>query len=372
MRKLATIRKIDRLSPIAGADKIELAHTGGWQCVVGKGQFKEGELAVFFEIDSALPANDERFAFLKDRCYKKWCLSDGTIVDECIRIKTARFKGEISQGLFMPMSDFEEELRLPDADFGFDMWPSEGTDVSDELNVRHFDEIAEVALQKTGKCCIAGNARGSFPSHLIPKTDEERLQNLTKYFTDPVISDMEFECTEKFDGSSVTFLYAPSADPEQPFHVCSRNLDLKESEDNIFWKMARKYDIEKKLAWAYEEMRDEIGIQAELVGPGVNGNKDQYTDHEIRVFRIRDIRNNKWLTSEARYMACKLFDLPHVKVFNEAWKVFKDFTCMEEFLEFVKGKTDRGHEREGMVWKSLDGTISFKVINNEYLLKQKD
>lgn len=372
MRKLATIRKIDRLSPITGADKIELAHTGGWQCVVGKGQFKEGELAVFFEIDSALPADDERYAFLKDRCYKKWCLSDGTIVDECIRIKTARFKGEISQGLFMPMSDFAEELRFPDADFGFDMWPLEGADVTDELNIRHYDEIAEVAMQKTGKCSIAGNARGNFPSHLIPKTDEERLQNLTKYFTDPVISEMEFECTEKYDGSSVTFLYAPSDDPEHPFHVCSRNLDLKEAEDNIFWKMARKYNIEEKLKWLYATNDEEIGIQAELVGPGVNANRDQYTDHEIHVFRIRDIKRNRWLTPNERQMACHILAIPHVKVIHENWKVFKEFTNIEEFLEFVKGKTDRGHEREGMVWKSKDGTISFKVINNEYLLKQKD
>lgn len=372
MRKLATIRKIDRLSPIEGADKIELAHTGGWQCVVGKGQFKEGELAIFFEIDSALPANDERYAFLKDRCYKKWALSNGTIVDECIRIKTARFKGEISQGLFMPMDAFDAELSFPDEELGFNMWPPEGTDVTDELNIRHYDEIAETAMAKTGKCSLAGDAKGHFPSHIIPKTDEERLQNLTKYFTDPVISEMAFECTEKFDGSSITMFYDPVDYPEDPFQVCSRNLALKDTAGNKFWQMAKIYDVEQKLRKFYELDGVCIGIQAELVGPGVNGNRDQYTDYEIRVFRIRDIQAKRWLTPDERQMFCQLFELPHVKVMVDNWKVFQDFHSMEEFLEFVKGKTDRGHEREGMVWKSIDGTVSFKVINNDYLLKQKD
>ena len=356
MRKLATIRQIDAIIPIDGAEKIELAQTGGWQCVVGKGQFKPGESAVFFEIDSALDPNDQRFAFLKDRCYKAWKLSNGDLIDECIRIRTIRCMGHISQGLFMPLSEFPE--------IESENW----FDLTELLKVRHYDEVKEHAEIVGGKAKIAGAAKGNFPTHLVPKTDEERLQNLTEYFER--MKDVEFECTEKFDGSSATFGYCEQLEGDK-FFVCSRNLMLKDEEANLFWAMARKYEIQKMLEEVHSNLGMDIAIQAELVGPGVNNNRDMYTDHEIRVFRIYDIGNQQWLHPEERRELCDLYNLPHVKVIKDHWKVFQELTTMDAFIEFVKGKTDRGHEREGMVWKSIDGTVSFKVINPEYLLKEK-
>lgn len=356
MRNLVTIREIDSITPIEGADKIELAHTGGWQCVVGKGQFTPGEAAVFFEIDSALPANDERYAFLRDRCYKAWKLSNGELIDECLRIRTIRCMGNISQGLFMPLSEFPELQVKADGD------------LTALLGVRHFDEVKEHAEIVGGKAQLAGNSRGNFPSHLVPKTDEERLQNLTKYFE--TMKDVEFECTEKFDGSSVTFGYYGGYDEGQQFFVCSRNLMLKDEGENLYWAMARKYNVEEILK-KYHDNGIDLAIQAEVVGPGVNNNRDQYTDHEIRVFRIYNITRQEWFTPALRWDLCECMQLPHVKVIKRNWQVFRELTTMEDFLEFVKGKTDRGHEREGMVWKSRDGRVSFKVINNDYLLKEK-
>ena len=70
MRKLASIEKVRKVEPIEGADRIELAHVLGWQCVVNKGQFKEMDTAVYFEIDSFLPIRPE-FEFLRKSCYKK-------------------------------------------------------------------------------------------------------------------------------------------------------------------------------------------------------------------------------------------------------------------------------------------------------------
>ena len=93
MRALATVRRIGKITPIDGADRIKLAHVDGWQCVIAANDFMEGDTAVFFEIDSALDPNDERFSFLKDRCLKEWKTSAGVLIDSCIRIKTCRFKG---------------------------------------------------------------------------------------------------------------------------------------------------------------------------------------------------------------------------------------------------------------------------------------
>jgi len=357
MRKLATLRKIDAIIPIDGAEKIELAQTGGWQCVVGKGQFKPGESAVFFEIDSALDPNDQRFAFLKDRCYKAWKLSNGDLIDECIRIRTIRCMGHISQGLFMPLSEFPE--------IESENW----FDLTELLKVRHYDEVKEHAEIVGGKAQLAGQARGSFPSHLVPKTDEERLQNLTQYFE--TMQDVEFECTEKFDGSSLTALYYDGYDENERFSVCSRNLMLKDTEGNLFWEMARKYELERHLRQYFELTGDCLAVQGEIVGPGVNGNRDQYTEHELRIFRIYNITQQEWLRPAIRQELAFAWSIPHVKVIRPRWKVFQDLKTMDDFLNFVQGKTDRGHDREGMVWKSMDGSVSFKVINPEYLLKEK-
>ena len=356
MRKLASIRIIEKISPIEGADKIELAHTGLWQCVVSKNQFKVGEKAVFFEIDSALPVEDLRYEFLKTRCLKRW--SKGPrLLKEVIRIRTCKFKGEISQGLFMPLSSYPE-LTLEEQTVGFNL--------TEKLKVLHYDEIAEHMFLLNRKAQLSGDQKGPFPS-FIPKTDEERLQNLPEYFTEKL--DVEFECTEKFDGSSLTIFYAPTIRACDPFGVCSRNFELKinETSNNNFVAMAKELDLENKL----KNLNLDIAIQGELVGPGINSNRDFYEDYDYRVFRIYDCKNRKFLPPLERRNLCERLNLKHVKIIKDNWKVFQDFKTFNDFLEFVQGKTDRGYEREGMVWKSIDGFTSFKVINNQYLLNEK-
>lgn len=366
MRKLATIRLVDDVLPIENADRLEQAVIGGWRVVVGKGEFKKDDKVIFFEIDSALPVDDARYDFLKERCLKRW-MNHGELILETIRIKSIKLRGVISQGLVMPVSLFPEVL-------GYYV----GDDVTEVLKVQHYDELAEKCGRIQGVCKIAGNAKGNFPIHLLDKSDEERIQNLSEYF-DGRFEEEEFEVTEKFDGSSATYIYAPEVRPEDPFYVCSRNLELKEEEGNLYWDIAKEYDILNKLKSFYEETSDsgkthvQIAIQGEIVGPGVNKNRDQYTKHEFRIFRIVDVGTRECFVPEAAYLAAYTMKLPYVKIIRNRFKAFKELKTMEGFLEFVKGKTDRGHEREGMVFKSnKSGEIHFKVINNDYLLKEKD
>lgn len=242
-----------------------------------------------------------------------------------------------------------------------------GTDVTELLNVKHYDELAEEHDRITGRAKIAGNAKGNFPTHLVPKTDEERLQNLPEYF-DGRFREVPFEITEKFDGSSATYIYAPNARPDDPFFVCSRNLELKEESGNLYWEIAYKYRIFDAL----ESLRDKVGydiaIQGEIVGPGVNGNRDLYTEHEFYVFRIYNVTEGKWLRPDARRAMCASTGIPHVRVFGTC-PIFNTLKTMDDFLRMVEGKTARGNERGGLVFKSMDGSVSFKVINNKYLLK---
>jgi RNA ligase (TIGR02306 family) len=361
MRRLATIRLVDDVFPVENADRLEQVAIGGWRIVVGKGEFKKGDKVVYFEIDSALPVDDDRYSFLKERCLKRW-MNHGELILETIRIKSIKLRGVVSQGLVMPF-DLFPELAL---NFGV------GDDVSEALEVEHYDELAEKCGRIQGVCKIAGNAKGNFPSHIFSKSDEERLQNLTEYF-DGRFEDEEFEVTEKFDGSSATYIYSPSNRPNDPFYVCSRNLELKEEEGNLYWDIARKYNILSKLKYLYEKFGAELVIQGEIVGPGVNKNRDQYTEHEFRVYRAGSAKEHQVFTPDECSNVCSIIGFPHVKVIKNKFKAFKELKTMEAFLEFVKGKTDRGHEREGMVFKSnRNGELHFKVINNDYLLKEKD
>lgn len=358
MRKLASIQIVDKISPIEGADKIEVAHIKGWQCVVQKGQFKPGDNALYIEIDSALPIEDERFSFLRERCSRKF-LQGQEVIKEVLRIRTVKLRGIISQGLLMPLGEFPE-LQLSS---------KVEDDVTEILGIENYDEIEELYRKITGTSRLAGNAKGNFPSHLCPKTDEDRLQGLPEYFAEKI--DEEYEVSEKADGSSMTVMFAPIARPESPVFVCSRNLELKDEGDNLYWATARKYNLIDNLKSYCEEHGSQLSLQMELVGPGVNGNKDRYTEHEIRLFRVFDITNQKWVASEGRLSLAQILGIPHVKIIRNHWKAFLELKTMEDFLSFVRGKTDRGFEREGLVFKANNGSHSFKVINNDYLLKQE-
>ncbi|MBQ7652484.1 MAG: hypothetical protein IJS15_16110, partial [Victivallales bacterium] len=138
-----------------------------------------------------------------------------------------------------------------------------------------------------------GRREGNFPSW-IPKTDEERIQNLADW--PDKLKGVLWEVTEKKDGSSMTVFYAPSQRPDNPFGVCSRNFELKRDETNAWWEAAVKYGLEAKL----RSLGREIALQGELVGPGMNGNRDLLPERAFRVFRIWDIANQRYVPSDER------------------------------------------------------------------------
>ena len=191
MRKLASIQRIWKVEPIDGADRIELAYVLGWQCVVNKGQFKPSDLAVYYEIDSFLPIRPE-FEFMRTSSYKK---SD--LMGEGFRLKTMKFRGQISQGLLLPMNQFTEIM----ADVEL------GTDVTEKLGVRKW-EIEE-------KATTGGTVIGTLPAD-VPHTDETRIQAEPDLLDE--FSGLEYYISTKMDGSS----HSVSFD-ENGFHVTGHN-----------------------------------------------------------------------------------------------------------------------------------------------------
>jgi RNA ligase (TIGR02306 family) len=334
-RKLVTIRQVVELKPIENADAIELAIVDGWQCVVKKGEFKECDVGVYFEIDSFLPL-EERYAFLK---HVKTHV-DGS---KGYRLKTAKFRGALSQGLLLP----------------FSLFPEIDTSIHDDRSLEEILNIKKYEIPIPAH--LAGTVKGAFPA-AIHKTDQERIQNLPEYFTK--YKDNKFEVTEKIDGTSCTY-YINNGE----FGVCSRNLELKDTEDNTYWQIARELDIENKL----RSKNVNIALQGEIAGDGVQGNPIGLKGKHFFVFDIWDINEGHYLTTLGCRSLTKAMGLEHVPVVEEEMKVFEKYDNITSLLKFAMGKSSLNakNEREGLVFKGDDG-VSFKVVSNDYLLKEKD
>ena len=400
-RKLATIVEIESCDPIPDTERLSVATMKGkgWKVVTARDEFHSGDLAVYFEIDSFLPSEDNRFEFLKDRCLKKFVSKSGNVLREGIRIKTIKLRGVISQGLLMPLSAFVgKELFFgghfsnPESVYRSNLYYNKevtgesgetsiqkveacvGSDLTALLHVEHYDEVKEQLQPQTGNA-ISADAMGSFPSAWIPKSDEERIQNLGDWFDK--MKGREFQVSVKADGTSCTIAYSPTIDFDNPQIVCSRNLRLKRETASgaipVYWQVAEKYNILGKLAEALVGGM-EYAIQGEIVGPGIQKDRNKENEYIFKCFRIWDIAHQKFLNPNETVNFCKEFDIPHVEVLATGFKFFDFIPTMEEALKFAEGKTKEGNEREGVVCKTCDDGpyASFKIVSNRYLMKQED
>ena len=416
-RKLASIVEIESCDPIPDTERLSVATMKGkgWKVVTGRDEFHSGDLAVYFEIDSYLPIDDERYAFLKDRCLKRFVSKSGNVLREGIRIKTIKLRGVISQGLLMPLSAFvgkeiliKNHLAKPEDVVAEDGKPvsqeeladvyistlyylkditEEGgvptikevevgvdSDLTELLHVEHYDEVKE-SLQPQMGCAISADALSNFPSAFVPKTDEERIQNLGDWFE--TMKGRKWQVTVKADGTSCTIAFSPKIDFDNPQIVCSRNLRLKSvtaaGEVPVYWQVAEKYNILEKLSEALVGGM-EYALQGEVVGPGIQKDRNKESEYMFKCFRIYDIANQKFLNPNETVAFCKEFDIPHVEVLKTDFPFFDEITTMEDALKFAEGKTKEGNEREGIVCKTCDDGpyASFKIVSNKYLMKQED
>ena len=336
---MATIRKIDALRPIPGADAIECAIVGGWTCVVKKGEYVAGDLAVYCEIDSWIPYEVAPF------------LSKGNfphVYNEVKgeRLRTVKLRGQLSQGLLLPLKELYGLLQGLNNHF-------EGQDVSENLGIVKYEAPIPASL--------AGEVKGMFPSR-IPKTDQERIQNLSVELEEWKAVKLTWEVTEKLDGSSMTVYII-----DGEVGVCSRNLDLKPNKDNSLWATAYKNEIDVKLIQSLSN----LAIQGELVGNGIQGNIYKMRDQEFYVYDIYDIDAGRYFTPAERVAYCKAWDIKHVPVFKSNFMLTTE--TVADLLQMAEGKsvmgTIAGPEREGLVYKCNERQVSFKTVSNKFLLK---
>ena len=378
-RALAYIQHVTNIRPIDGADNIEQCNVLGWNLICKKGEFHEGDPCVYIEIDSKVPEREE-FEFLRAKGFKVKTMKLGKF--NCI-----------SQGLAMPQSAFKELAGL-----------SEGTDVTDILGIKYsvqednarkgngdpnakYKSMAarhqKIFKKKWARWMMhrswgrkvmffffgkkKDNPRG-FPT-FVSKTDEERVENQPWRIGDG----KTYLATEKLDGTSCTYALERKGRNKFEFYVCSRNVRQQDEKQecyhdhNIYWDLAFKYNIEQHLKDFLNQFPQLkwVCIQGEGVG-SVQGNPLKLTEDDLYVFNFKESQTGRW-SSMAGAGQVREWGMKWVPILGEVQMP----DTMEELKVLATGKSKVNPEvmREGIVYRSLDGSDSFKNVSREYLLK---
>lgn len=394
-RELAYLVKIDNITPIAGYDRVELAHVGGWTVVVGKGEFESGDIAVYFEIDSQLPAVPpfSDMEFLAKKHFK---------------VKTQKMCKSVSQGLLVSIESFgwqnvglyikddAEKIRIVEDESRFLTKKLGVTYAVAEDNVRkaHSVDKYKRMAQRNGKlfkyqpfCWLMKrdwgkkllfaffgrkrDKKSGWPSWVV-KTDEERVQNIPY-----ILADKEpWIATEKIDGTSTTFTIKRGKWPHKDeFYVCSRNVCFDKPgkacfyETNVYTEMAKDLHIEEKLSYLLHERFpdcDWITIQGETYGAGIQKRDYGIFHHNFKAFNFITSEHGRFNTLDMIALLDKELCIPCVPVVDANF-ILPD--TVDELLNYATGDSALdGGPREGIVFRSLDGKKSFKAVSNEFLL----
>lgn len=388
--------QIDAIEPIIGSDNCEAAVVGGWRIMTRKGTFKPGDLAIYFEIDSKVPET-ETFAFLEKKHYK---------------IKTQKYtfggKGNfVSQGLLMHPIDFgwtteetgrfitipNDGTKLEKGDFltqrlgvtyaidADNKRKGSGPDKYKKMAARHKKIFSNPIVKKIMKYSLGRkimflffgkkkDKKGVWPLW-VKKTDEERAENMLWILTNK----SPFVATEKIDGTSTTFTMKRGKFGKNDFYVCSRNVVFDKPDKNCFYdtnvyvEMAKKYDIEKILAsiLADDPTLKWVTLQGETYGAGIQKRDYGLNEHRFAGFNFITSKEGRWdSVRAAKFMA--QYNVPWVPILDENY-ILPD--TIEELREFSHNEGSRidGVIKEGIVFRSQDGSISFKCVDPEFLLK---
>lgn len=379
-RELAYVVKVDEIRPIEGADRVEVAIVNGWHIMVRKDQFKPGDLAVYFEIDSKVPA-EEPFMFLEPKHFK---------------IKTQKyFKGTvISQGLLMGFEDFgweKDAYKLGD----FLTQKLKVTYAVEEDNARKASSVDKYKkmAQRHGKLFShqpfrwlmrrawgkkilflffgkTSDKKTGWPAW-VAKTDEERIENMPWIFDNK----SPFVATEKIDGTSTTFTMKRGKFGKNDFYVCSRNVVFDKPDKNCFYdtnvyiEMAEKYDIEKILESILTDdpTLDWVTLQGETYGAGIQKRDYGLKEHRFAGFNFITSKEGRWDSVRAAKFMTQ-YNIPWVPILNENY-ILPD--TIEELRAFSHSEGSRidGVIKEGIVFRSQDGSMSFKCVDPEFLMK---
>jgi RNA ligase (TIGR02306 family) len=333
-RSLVTIQKVKAVTLIENSDFLEKVQIMGWQCVAKKGEFKAGDLGVYFEVDSFLPL-DTRYEFLRASSFR-----DNKDNGVGFRIRTVKMRGELSQGLLLPVPLFPELAGL-----------AEGDDVTEKLGVKKW-YIPEVSG-------AGGTIIGERPNG-IPASDEIRIQSALELLDE--LHGKPYYITTKMDGTSGIVYYI-----DGKIGCCSRNKEIKDEPDALYWTPVYKYGLKEKL----EKYGKNIVLTGEICVPGIQRNKLRLNAYEWYVFDVKDWDAGSYFPYDQALEICASLGVPAVPL-EERGEAFS--YTLEDLLEKAKGKYPSGLDKEGIVVRNAlsPKSVSFKALNNDALLKEKE
>lgn len=353
--KLASVEKIMAIRPIQDSDFIETATVLGWEIVIKKDEYKVGELCGYIQIDTVTPELPY-FEFLRERKF---------------RVRTISLRKQISQGLIVPLPAGK--------------W-NEGDDLTDVLGITKYSKEPEMVEEKPRMPkvwykkywwiikqrflvrlfpSLKSFNRAAFPKHIVPITDEERIQNIKNVLETHAGKD--FVISEKLDGSSITIIHEKKHFRKSKYRICSRRFELF-NKTNEWYRVFSDTNFAAhihELKWYFET--DDIAIQGEYIGKP-QGNKYQLQKDEIRLFNI--YVNGNRLRQNEFYAVCERFNIPCCPLITILPMAFD----LPGILAYAEGKSllNKNTEREGLVFRCVEDGLSFKVISNKFLLKNNE
>lgn len=384
-RELAYVARVTEIVPIEGADRVEVAKIQGWTCMVAKGAFQVGDLGVFFEADSKVPEK-EPFLFMEKRHYKVKVQKffKGTVISDGLLMSFADFgwkDGKYAEGDFLT-----KELGITYAEAEDNKRKANSTDKYKKMAQRHPKLFQNPIIKKIYKTNFGKKAlflffgkkkdkKGGWPAWVV-KTDEERIQNLASRIEE--FQNEKWIATEKIDGTSTTFTLKGKG-RKQEYHVCSRNVvfDTPEKaakcfyDSNVYLEMDKKYDMRYVLQTIMNETNAlYVTIQGETYGGKIQKRDYSRSDHELAVFNVI-ICGQDGIPRRLNPVEMKAkmdeYGIPTVPIV--ATDVELPSTC-DEILAMAHGDSlVDGKPREGLVFRNIDGTKSFKAVDNLFILK---
>lgn len=385
-RKLASIQKILALDPIVGADKIEVASILGWHVVVQKGIHQVGDEVIYCEVDSLFPNTpefmNEHFEFL---------------VNNKMRVKIIKLRGQVSQGLVLPLSYVTSRISAKKC--------VEGLDVTELLGITKYEADTEnkVPIAEKGfyKAVVLPFVYGvvygtefrkklkAWPAFL-PKTDETRLQAVP-WLIDKFRNEF-WIVTEKLEGQSVSYVlhdgtftvYSRGQNKtpnKKPIYEATWWKDIliklfkmrliDDLGQNTFWNTAVRMGIEGKM----RSLDRNITFQGEQVGPGIQGNIYGLKEVDVYIYNAYDNDKMEYLNPSEMVGICNALELKMVPVIESGFSI--ENQTVDSLIEMANGTSVLAKTaREGLVFRPFKeqtvpryGRLSFKCVSPVYLLK---
>ena len=392
-RELAYLVRVDGISPM-DADRLECAHIGGWNCVVGKGEFRPGNIAVFFEIDSKLP-DVEPFSSMYFLSQKKF------------KIKSQKIRGVISQGLLVPVFMFgwkenvdgsvylpkekkfiyvddetrflTQKLKITYAVAEDNVRKAKAPDRSKEIARRYPNFFSKPVVRKLMRhdwfrkavvlCVPMPKRRDKFPTHIAPRTDVERIQNMMWVFE----GKQTYVATEKVDGTSCSVMVERKPFNRLKYYVCSRNVVFEDRnqecfyDSNVYFEAYEKYNLKEIITRILKDYKlKNLAIQMEVYGKDIQKREYSINDHRIAVFHL--VSNGIKFPMYETVALCEKYGLPHVAIVDDNYILPDTIEELQEFVEGAPSEIDGGM-REGIVfYDKKTGQQYFKFVSPNYLL----